>query len=82
MHHSEHAFPMKRHGDFSIMLWACFSSVGVSEAGQRWWEMDGVKYKAVLEENVLWIWGRGGGSLSIKTLELKQLIRLIGINQY
>ncbi len=44
-HDSEHTIPTVKRGG-SIMLWGCFSSAGTGE-------MDGAKYRAILEENLL-----------------------------
>ncbi|KAL0150495.1 hypothetical protein M9458_054312 [Cirrhinus mrigala] len=52
-HHSEHTIPTVKYGGGSIMLWGCFSSAGTGKLVRVDGKMDGAKYKAILEENLL-----------------------------
>ncbi|KAL7826753.1 hypothetical protein AOLI_G00319620 [Acnodon oligacanthus] len=51
-HHSEHTIPTVKCGG-SIMLWGCFSSAGTGKLVRVDGKMDGAKYRAILEENLL-----------------------------
>uniref|UniRef100_A0A803J7M7 Tc1-like transposase DDE domain-containing protein n=1 Tax=Xenopus tropicalis TaxID=8364 RepID=A0A803J7M7_XENTR len=52
-HHSEHTIPAVKYGGGSIMLWGCFSSAGTGKLVRVDGKMDGAKYRAILEENLL-----------------------------
>ncbi|KAL7855533.1 hypothetical protein AOLI_G00191370 [Acnodon oligacanthus] len=52
-HHSEHTIPTVKYGGGSIVLWGCFSSAGTGRLVRVDGKMDGAKYRAVLEENLL-----------------------------
>ncbi|KAL0162929.1 hypothetical protein M9458_042325, partial [Cirrhinus mrigala] len=52
-HHSEHTIPTVKYGGGSIMLWGCFSSAGTGKLVRVDGKMDGAKYRAILEENLL-----------------------------
>uniref|UniRef100_A0A669EVF3 Transposase n=1 Tax=Oreochromis niloticus TaxID=8128 RepID=A0A669EVF3_ORENI len=52
-HHSEHTIPTVKYGGGSIMLWVCFSSAGTGKLVRVDGKMDGAKYRANLEENLL-----------------------------
>uniref|UniRef100_A0A6I8RU66 Transposase n=1 Tax=Xenopus tropicalis TaxID=8364 RepID=A0A6I8RU66_XENTR len=52
-HHSEHTIPTVTYGGGSIMLWGCFSSAGTGKLVRVDGKMDGAKYRAILEENLL-----------------------------
>lgn len=52
-HHPEHTIPNMKHGDGSIMLWGCFSSAGTGKLVRVDGKMDGAKYGAILDENLL-----------------------------
>uniref|UniRef100_A0A803KDE8 Tc1-like transposase DDE domain-containing protein n=1 Tax=Xenopus tropicalis TaxID=8364 RepID=A0A803KDE8_XENTR len=52
-HHSEHNIPTVKFGGGSIMLWGCFSSAGTGKLVRVDGKMDGAKYRAILEENLL-----------------------------
>ncbi|CAJ0949202.1 unnamed protein product [Ranitomeya imitator] len=52
-HHPEHTIPTVKHGDGSIMGWACFSSAGTGKMVTIDGKMDGAKYRTILEENLL-----------------------------
>ncbi|KAG2458981.1 TC1A transposase, partial [Polypterus senegalus] len=52
-HHSEHTIPTVKYGGGSIMLWGCFSSAGTGKLVRDDGKMDGAKYRAILEENLL-----------------------------
>uniref|UniRef100_A0A669ESK4 Transposase Tc1-like domain-containing protein n=1 Tax=Oreochromis niloticus TaxID=8128 RepID=A0A669ESK4_ORENI len=52
-HHSEHTIPTVKYGGGSIMLWGCFSSAGTGKLVRVDGKMDGAKYRATLEENLL-----------------------------
>uniref|UniRef100_A0A669BVS3 Tc1-like transposase DDE domain-containing protein n=1 Tax=Oreochromis niloticus TaxID=8128 RepID=A0A669BVS3_ORENI len=52
-HHSEHTIPTVKYGGGSIMLWGCFSSAGPGKLVRVEGKMDGAKYRAILEENLL-----------------------------
>ena len=49
----EHTIPTMKHGGGSIMLWGCFSSAGTGNMVRVDGKMDGAKYRANLEENLL-----------------------------
>ena len=52
-HHPEHTIPTVKHGGSNIMLWGCFSSTGTGKLVRVDGKMDGAKYRAILEENLL-----------------------------
>lgn len=52
-HHPEHTIPTVKHGGGNIMLWGCFSSAGTGKLVRVDGRMDGAKYRAILEENLL-----------------------------
>ena len=52
-HQPEHTIPTVKHGGGSIMLWGCFSSAGTGKLVRVDGKMDGAKYRAILEENLL-----------------------------
>uniref|UniRef100_A0AAR2K3W5 Tc1-like transposase DDE domain-containing protein n=1 Tax=Pygocentrus nattereri TaxID=42514 RepID=A0AAR2K3W5_PYGNA len=52
-HHSENTIPTVKYGGGSIMLWGCFSSAGTGKLVKVDGKMDGAKYRAILEENLL-----------------------------
>ena len=52
-HHPEHTIPTKKHGGGSIMLWGYLSSAGTGKLVRVDGKMDGAKYGAILEENLL-----------------------------
>ncbi|KAJ7345776.1 hypothetical protein JRQ81_001726 [Phrynocephalus forsythii] len=52
-HHSEDTIPTVKYGGGSIMLWGCFSSAGTGKLVRIDGKMDGAKYRAILEENLL-----------------------------
>uniref|UniRef100_A0AAX7TUF7 Uncharacterized protein n=1 Tax=Astatotilapia calliptera TaxID=8154 RepID=A0AAX7TUF7_ASTCA len=52
-HHSEHTIPTVKYGGGSISLWGCFSSAGTGKLVRVDGKMDGAKYRAILEENLL-----------------------------
>ncbi|KAL0201197.1 hypothetical protein M9458_004384, partial [Cirrhinus mrigala] len=52
-YHSEHTIPTVKYGFGSIMLWGCFSSAGTGKLVRVDGKMDGAKYRAILEENLL-----------------------------
>lgn len=52
-HHPAHTIPTVKHGGGSIMLWGCFSSAGTGKLVRVDGKMDGAKYRAILEENLL-----------------------------
>ena len=52
-HHPEHTIPTVEHGGGSIMLWGCFSSAVTGKLVRVDGKMDGAKYRAILEENLL-----------------------------
>ena len=52
-HHPEHTIPTVKHGGGNIMLWGCFSSAGTGKLVRVDGKMDGAKYRAILEENLL-----------------------------
>ena len=45
--------PTVRHGGGSIMLWGCFSVAGNSRLVRIEEEMNGAKYREILDENLL-----------------------------
>uniref|UniRef100_A0A3Q4I3F8 Tc1-like transposase DDE domain-containing protein n=1 Tax=Neolamprologus brichardi TaxID=32507 RepID=A0A3Q4I3F8_NEOBR len=51
-HHSEHTIPTVKYGG-SIVLWGCFSSAGTGKLVRVDGKMNGAKYRAILEENLL-----------------------------
>uniref|UniRef100_A0A6I8Q9Z7 Uncharacterized protein n=1 Tax=Xenopus tropicalis TaxID=8364 RepID=A0A6I8Q9Z7_XENTR len=52
-HHSEPTVPTVTYGGGSIMLWGGFSSAGIGKLVRVDGKMDGAKYRAILEENLL-----------------------------
>ncbi|MCJ8737809.1 hypothetical protein PDJAM_G00028230 [Pangasius djambal] len=52
-HHPEHTIPTMKHVGGSIMLWGCFSSAGTGKLVRVDGKMDGAKYRAILDENML-----------------------------
>ena len=52
-HHPEPTIPTVNHGGGSIMLWGCFSSAGTGKLVRTEGKMDGAKYRAILEENLM-----------------------------
>ncbi|KAJ7335926.1 hypothetical protein JRQ81_013867 [Phrynocephalus forsythii] len=52
-HHSEDTIPTVKYGGGSIMPWGCFSSAGTGKLVRIDGKMDGAKYRAILEENLL-----------------------------
>uniref|UniRef100_A0A803JX04 Transposase Tc1-like domain-containing protein n=1 Tax=Xenopus tropicalis TaxID=8364 RepID=A0A803JX04_XENTR len=52
-HPSEHTIPTVKYGGGSIVLWGCFSSTGTGKLVRVDGKMDGAKYRAILEENLL-----------------------------
>lgn len=49
--HSKHNIPTVKHAN--IMIWGCFSSAGTGEIVTVDGRIDGAKYRAILEENLL-----------------------------
>ncbi|MCJ8737403.1 hypothetical protein PDJAM_G00023560 [Pangasius djambal] len=49
----EHTIPTVKHGGGSITLWGCFSSAGTGKLVRVDGKMDGAKYRAILDENLL-----------------------------
>ncbi|MCI4379917.1 hypothetical protein PGIGA_G00233920 [Pangasianodon gigas] len=52
-HDPEHTIPTVKHGGGSIMLWGCFSPAGKGKLVRVDGKMDGAKYRAILDENLL-----------------------------
>ena len=52
-HHPAHTIPTVKHGGGSIMLWGCFSSAGTRKLVRVDRKMDEVKYRTILEENLM-----------------------------
>ncbi|MCJ8749663.1 hypothetical protein PDJAM_G00178900 [Pangasius djambal] len=52
-HHPEHTVPTVKHGGGSIVLWGCLSSAGTGKLVRVDGKMDGAKYRAILDENLL-----------------------------
>ncbi len=52
-HHLANTIPPVKHGGRSIMLWGCFSSAEIGKLVRVDGKMDGAKYRAILEENLL-----------------------------
>ena len=48
-HHPENTIPTVKHDGGSIMLWGCFSSVGIEKLVRIEGMMDGAKYREILE---------------------------------
>ena len=45
--------PTVKHGDGGIMLWGCFSEAGTARLVRFEGKMDGVRYREILDENLL-----------------------------
>jgi hypothetical protein len=45
--------PIVKHGGGSIMLWGCFSVAGIERLVRIEGKMNGAKYRAILDENLL-----------------------------
>lgn len=83
-HHHEHTVPTVKHGGGSIMLWGSFSLAGTGKLVRVDGKMDGVKYRAILNENLSESakdWGEDSSSSRTTTLNVQPELQWNGLDQ-